>query len=377
MEYNWTKENFIKDAEELKKLIDAESDFNKTLFLRKVYDAINYHIYNNYTSNPNISISRKDYRKSLLYEVCRNHYAFARYFTLVERFYLKLRFLNEDNYDDVDKHLERWTSTYITHEDNMSLVSEFYMSIPDNDIRNAFKSIYDKRYETYKFVNENEWVDINDAYTIFISGLNKNYVSICDVNGAKKFINTVHETGHAMTNLMNPQLLLKSDNDFFKEVQALFFEILALKKFRSDKFNTKELIILLFSDLISLFDDSFNFTVQRTIANVAKLNDYKINQKLFSMLKKDYSIDKRFFDKAIKVEFEQEATYILSFAVALKLVNIYLDNKKEGIELLKRTIMNPLTQDDLEYTLGIIDPFEGLEEAGKKITLDYKRAIKG
>ena len=375
MKYDWTKQNLLNDAKELEKLIIEESDFNKQIYLRKMYDALNYHIYTSYYSGPDINVSRKDLRNTSLFELCANVNAFARYYSLVEKFYSNLFFLNEKKYDP-DSHLERCTSPYLPHEDVMTLVKEFYMSIPDDEIRNVFKSIYDKRYSSYKFGNIEEYVDNDDAYTIFVGGLNKNYMSVHNVSGARKFINTVHETGHAITNIMNPALAVYGDNYFFDEVQSYFFEILALKTFRSEKLNVKELAILLFSNLKCFFDISSMLVSQQCIAKVAAENNYKYDRNFYDLLKNDYLINKRLLSNILDVKFTGEVSYPLGFSVALKLVNIYLDNPKEGIELLKKTIMNPLKQDDIQYTLSIIDPFDGLERAGKEITLNYKKVIR-
>ena len=375
MEYHWSMEDIINDSEEIRKQINNETDFNKTLFLRKMYDTISYFIYSNYSS-PEINISRKDYYQQLLHGLCADVCAYGRYYSLIERFYNSLLFLEYEK-DKIKKNLKKCTSAHFSNEETMSLVNEFFMSIPDDEIRKVFKQIYDQRYGIYRFDSEEEYESnaYDDAYNIFVGGLNKNYINVCDVNGGSKVINTVHETGHAITNLMNPLLSLRSDNDFFDEVQSLFFEILALKILQNEKIDSREFPILLFADLKSYFDLSNELIIQQCIAKVASDNGYKFNNKLLHKLQDNYDISKDLTIKLLGIKFENEAQYPLSFAVALKIVNIYLDNPKEGIALLKRTIMNPLHQDDLEFIFGIMNPYEGLKEAGEEITLKYKNVI--
>lgn len=251
------------------------------------------------------------------------------------------------------------------------------MNIPDDEIRRVFKDIYDKRYSSFRFDSAKEYQNSNDdAYNIFVAGLNKNYFSICDFHDSRKFINTLHETGHAITNLINPTLSLRSDIDLFDEVQSLFFEIVALKSFQSEKINNKEFPILLFSTLKSYFDITKRLTLQECIVKVAESNGYKYNGKLLKVLEDNYDINKDLVKEVLSFKFDDEASYPLSFAVALKMANIYLDNPKEGIDLLKRTMKNPLTKDDVTFMFDFFDPFEGLKEAGEEITLKYKNTIK-
>lgn len=372
MKYHWSIEDIKKDAQQIKKLINNEDDFSKTLFLRKMYDVVNCFIFSNSTS-PQVNMSRKDFYSSLLHSVCSDVCIYGRYYSLVEIFYNKLLFLESEK-DKIKKNFKKCNITHLTNEETMSLVNEFFMSIPDDDIRKLFKDIYDNRYGIYRFDSEKEYENNanDDAYNIFVGGLNKNYISICDISSGTKFINTVHETGHAITNLMNPLQSLRASDDFFDEVQSLFFELLALKTFQNDKIDNKEFPILLFANLKRYFDIANNLIIQECIANVASENEYKFNNKLFNVLKDNYDVSKDLAIQLLGVKFESEAPYPLSFAVALKIVNLYLDNPKEGLALLKRTIMNPLEQDDLEYIYSLMDPFEGLKEAGQEITLQYK-----
>lgn len=376
MEYGWSKENLIQDTEELKKMINNETDFKNTLFLRKMYDSLTYYIYSTYDSNYEVNISTKDYYRSLLCEACGNVKSLGRYYALVEKFYTSLFFLADEK-NNSEKQLQKVDSIYLTNDETLSLVNEFFMNIPDDEIRRVFKYIYDRRYSSFRFDSTKEYQSSNDdAYTVFVAGLNKNYFSICDFHDSRKFINTLHETGHAITNLMNPDLSLRSDIDFFDEVQSLFFEIVALKSFQSEKIKNKEFPILLFSTLKSYFDIAKRLTLQECIVKVAESNDYKYNGKLFNILEKNYDIDKDLAKNVLKFKFDDEASYPLSFAVALKMANIYLDNPKEGIDLLKRTINNPLTKDDATFMFDLFDPFEGLKEDGEAITLKYKNTIK-
>lgn len=125
MEYGWSKENLIQDVEELKQMINNEPDFKKTLFLRKMYDSLNYLIYSTYDSNSEVNISTKDYYRSLLCEACGNVKSLGRYYALAEKFYTSLFFLaNEKN--NSEKQLKKLDSIYLSNDDTLSLLNELF-----------------------------------------------------------------------------------------------------------------------------------------------------------------------------------------------------------------------------------------------------------
>ena len=214
MQYNWSKEDIFSDIKQLQEMIKKEENLEAKIELSKAYDVINNYAYVTYL-NKTMTISGKQYNISRLHNLCSNVTGYGTYYSILEKYYNSLKFMISENKRinkfALDNEIEIATGAHLTNDELMSLVEDFYMSIEDDEIRKIFYTIYNNRFKTYRFENSNNKSEdyysgkdsgsTMEGFNIFVSKLNKNYISVLDINGGKKFINTVHETGHAIGNL--------------------------------------------------------------------------------------------------------------------------------------------------------------------------------
>ena len=158
---------------------------------------------------------------------------------------------------------------------------------------------------------------------------------------------------------------------FFYEVASLFFELLAYNKYRNDKLDTNELIQSLYDTSIYYFFLSNDLILQQYIYQVALENNYELNRRFYKQLTENYSIDKKYVNYLLDLDFCDEAIYPLSFALALKYVNIYLDNPKEGILLFKRFIKDSILKNDSKSIIEVMNSFEDLRGFEASIIESY------
>ena len=75
--------------------------------------------------------------------------------------------------------------------------------------------------------------------------------------------------------------------------------------------------------------------IHKVLVKVWEKNNYKVNNNFYKIAKCDYNLTRDRVDESLNTSLTNEGIYALDFMIALYLLNIYKQDKKSSIELLK------------------------------------------
>lgn len=332
MRYGWKDKDIIRDIRKLEGLSSIETDIRKKCYYDKVIDFLNATLDEGLLSN----IPIRSNKNQMMCNIQENVKFYKRYYDLIEIFYTtcseKADIISDLYYNSCEMD---YKPKYIKHEDTLSMVHDFYKNF-DKDLFDCFTKIYNNRYKLIRFSNND--IYLNGIYTsgscVSVGGLDKCYITISNDRGVLKPINLSHECGHGILNIYNPNLLYNQKDDFASEIGSIFFELAfnydigrSIDSFDSALNNIQEL------------SDRFNIAnlllIHKVLVKVWEKNNYKVNNNFYKIAKCDYNLTRDRVDESLNTSLTNEGIYALDFMIALYLLNIYKQDKKSSIELLK------------------------------------------
>ncbi len=354
MVYTWGYDEFVNQAKKLQELIATETDLKKRLYLEKVADVTDK-LFNRLFNNspvPNVT------KKQSLANILDSRLEYGRYYSIINAFFnecvnhLELIDRISEELEKIDKNGDFYflqTGATINHEKTLSLVYEFYSKF-DSELFEYFLSVYNDRNGTLRFLknrDDNE-IKATDGNTCFIDGVKKNFITIYDSTPLDTYACTIHEYGHAIQNIINPEVSYDERNDFFLEVAAIFPELVAI--YESDgNFTQLEKDYALYTTCVTYINYAEFLTLHTPLVNEWSAHSYTMSKGFFKSIKNNYIMDKECFENTLLTTIEEEGVYVISFIVALELFSIYKKDKKKALELFKGFLKYPANQDILVY----------------------------
>ena len=119
MRYNWTTDDFLKQINLLRKIIEKETNPQRKLYLEKVLDSSEHLVFENLSSIKRPSESFKQ----RLYNINSERILYGRYYSLIQDFYFSLESL-EDKIDEVESLLK----SYFGEEFDISAITGSYLT---------------------------------------------------------------------------------------------------------------------------------------------------------------------------------------------------------------------------------------------------------
>ena len=379
MVYTWGYDEFVKQAKKLQEMIASETDLRRRLYLEKVADATDrvFHKTFNKFTEPNISAKQR------IYTISNTRLAYGRYYSIVQAFFegcvdhLELA-------DDISTKLENLdengnfpflqTGAKISQSKTLNLVRQFYSSF-DKELYDAFLEVYNDRDGTLRFLDKSEAKDDKtDGNTIFLDGVKKNFITVYETTPLETYSCTVHEYGHAIQNVINPEVSYSDRDDFFMEVASIFPELVALYE-NKGKFSQLESAYALYTTCITYMDEAEFLTLHTPLINEWAEHKYVLSKKFFDSINEAFDIDKECFEKALAITLEEEGIYVISFAVALELFHIYKQDKKRALELFKGFLKYPAKEDILVYVMENFELNKHVSEEIGIILNDFSKKL--
>ena len=239
-------------------------------------------------------------------------------------------------------------------EEMMELIREFYGSV-GGFLYPHFDKLFKERHNMIRFQKE----DLEYATTIIVPGLNKPYMTIEEPN-AKNYRNIlsmlVHELGHGISAQICPERYLRDDS-FLKEIETTFLE------FISNDFFAKE-----------LSDDAFyEDEVERIVGGHSTAEDILLSkravdlryelgnpskEKILKIIKDD--ILRSIIETKGDLSLDDDIKYLFSYIVAIELYEIYRQDKKEALNILKEIILRKDNETELQNVLRLVTPNKSL-----------------
>lgn len=379
MEWTWGRKEFFEQIKKLEQLINDENDLRRKLYLQKVLDTTNKLYYETFVSFPRPKVSAKQRLTSIL----DSNFAYGRYYSIVRQFFNNVS-ENIDTMDRVSDKLEEIspegnfdflnTGATISFDKVLGMVDVFYKNF-DNELYQYFLEAYNDKHGTINAKPLEDEETKTDGTTIFIDGVRKNFISVYETTPLATYICAVHEYGHAIANLINPEVAYSDREDLFSEVASIFPELVALYE-NGFKFDTIQVLYHLYTTLVTYVNSAEYLVLHTPILNTWADNNHVMNRSFFESLESDYDIDEECFGEALDTTIEDEGIYVISYAVSLELLNIYKRDKKEALELFKRFLKYPAKEDILTFVMENIQLNEHANIESKEVLQKFEKALK-
>ena len=355
MAYTWGYDEFVKEVRKLNELIEKESDIKRKVYLQKIADTTDKLFHDNFNNFQASKVTARQRLSSIL----NARLSYGRYYSIIGNFldtcveHLELADNISTQLEEIDENGKFYflhTGASNNHSKTLSLVDKFYSTF-DRDLYQVFSSIYEERQHNIKFLSRSQNDDKkSNGNTLFIGGVNKNFISICDISPLENYGCAVHEYGHAIHNIVNPDVSYADREDFFIEVAAIFPELVALYENKGN-FDDLEVAYNLYTNVVTYLDLAEFLNLHTPIVNAWADNKFVMSNRFFSELEESYEVDEECFEKALSTTIEDDGVYVLSFIVSLELLHMYKNDKKKALELFKNFLTYPANEDLLVFML--------------------------
>lgn len=354
MPYNWDREDFIIQIRILTKMIDEETDIIKKNSLQRYLDCANkiYHeTFNNFPKT-DYSLNQK------FVSIVDSRLEYGRYYSIISRFLEDANSLEDrvfsiatlmDEYEKNPDNQKLESDTHISRCKAVSLVNCFYKNL-DDELFAIFSEAFKDRFNFLKFSDSKIKEETFEASgsTLFIGGVNKNFITLHESADVSLYEAIVHEYGHVIQNLINPEVNFTYREDFFAEVAAIFPELIAMYE-NSPGFCDVQTQYARYFTFLSYWDNAADLDVHMPISNIWHDSDYKFNAKFYKNIKQLLNLSKRDFKRIADVTLELHGVYVLSYITSLELLYIYKQDKKKALELFKGLLRIPSNVNVIEY----------------------------
>lgn len=379
MECTWGRKDFAEQLTKLQTLIEQETDIKRRLYLEKVLDMSNKLYYETFIDFPRPKVTAKQRLTSIL----DSNFMYGRYYSIVRSFFNsisdhidtidaisdKLEDINPDgNFDFMN------TGATVVFEDTINLVRKFYKKF-DPELYQYFLEVYNDREHSLRSMPLPEGETKTDGTTLFIDGVRKNFISVYETNPLNTYICTVHEYGHAIANLINPEVSYTDREDLFVEVASIFPELVALYE-NGFSFDTIQVLYSMYTTLVTYVNKAEYLCLHTPIINTWADNKHVMSKKFFDELEESYDMDDDCFEEALATTIEDDGIYVISYIVALELLNMYKKDKKEALELFKRFLKYPAKEDILTFVVENIPINEHSSEEAQIILSKFSKELK-
>ena len=206
----------------------------------------------------------------------------------------------------------------ITYEKMLNLTYDYYNSIPDKEIRNAFNKVYKER-------NKNISIEEGSSYSLLMPTIDYALITLGRENESynNMLFDLIHEYGHLIQTTINKNLLYYSQDYEPVELTPVFFNILSLFYFK------KLLGCDIEKNIIQMQTAAFLNQVKYTKEIKEKGIEY------FKQKYNDATLDLYFDHSSIQVY-----SYLIPMLTSFELLTKYKEDPEKSLYLLKKLIMN-------------------------------------
>ncbi len=344
MEYNWSNTDIEREIDKLLIMSKEEKDLVKRSYYLRIIDQMK----SVFIDNKDVIIPNNQKMNEIIY----SFKFYGRYYSLIDLYHLILDGYADQTtklvraYDSIDNP-ELFDYGYITHDDALTMNYDFFHNM-DEEIFKYFEILYKDRYKSIKFSKDDPTLKQAkaDGYCIFIDVVCKNFININDSIGLTKVVDLAHECGHAIANLLIRNIYDTRD-DFLTEMASLFFQ-LAFHNDIGEKIDTFENTLLQFEQM-NYFNYEANLLLYHSqLIESWQHNKYNVSPDFYRYLKNKYQLKRPDIKESLNISIGSKGIYIIGYMIALELLHIYKDNKKEALSILKQMLIKARFSDSLD-----------------------------
>ena len=384
MRYHWDKNDVRVARNKVQRLLEHETDPVQKDFYGKVIDALDKQSFLKFNSN--LQYKDRPFTNKVV-DAAAAQFGYSRFVDLICDIQSQIAPI----YDDMEEVANRekfllafnpelFETSRFTHERTLDITRDFYNKF-DKELLKYFNRIYNDRYKSIKFV-PHQGVDLVNkfelcGYSFTVAGIDRVFMSVDDSKGIVKPGNTVHEFGHSIKSLIVPRKGYVTYTDFLAEVESLFPELVFYNELGKE-IDPFQSAIINYETAMSHYLDASNIIFQKLIIERWMDNDNKFDQSVYDSLKADYCMNRNDIRAAINTDIDDSGPYIISFAVALELYNLYKKDRDKALYLFKKIISAPHTEESMLTLLRFKDElcgFEHLSTEYSTITQECKKQL--
>ena len=146
--------------------------------------------------------------------------------------------------------------------------------------------------------------------------------------------------------------------------------------FKAFFISEKCLLYSLYTTLVTYVNNAEYLCLHAPVINAWADNKYVMSNKFFKELEDSYNIDDECFDEVLSTTIEDQGVYVISYVVALELLNIYKSDKKKALELFKSFLKYPANEDVLTFVVENITINEHASEEAGIVLSEFNKQLK-
>lgn len=366
---NWAQDSKEKDIKKLFELVKKEKDYKRKAYIMQVLDKTR----RVFESENKSDFEHKKTKNQLIFELSDEYIGLQRYYLLlfkIDEMFENYEMVIQTNLETLDLiDMEKYCRV-LSDEETFTLVHDFFMNT-DEVFSGLFSKYINDKYCTIKFSKDEPLLNTYecDGLTYFVDILMKNYILIRDKEGFDKASILAHEVGHALSFLLEPKSHYTFQDKFLSELPSLFFQ-LAFNYEVVEKLSGIESAEHALRVLEQQISDSEYILLHNLIIEEWKNNNMKVNPDFYKKIRYNQGLSKSMVDTAIRFSITEEGEYIFSYFVSLFLLNIYRQDKKEALKIL-REILSMYQEDSLITINTFINNFSGVKSEIELINTNF------
>lgn len=362
MKYNWNKKDLLKVKSKLISIIDEEEDNEKRKYMSTILANMEEYIQFDNSNKDNCGIDFNEELEDIQDDIV----IYGGYYSLVSRFFngvnpfRKQIYSIEDRLESVIKLNQSFgkiSKIKISNDRAFSLVDQFYKSYFPN-LYPPFTQAYNQRFNSVRFVRNVSKKSVADS--VYFDVVRRYFLNITRTKDLSKLYNLIHEYGHITSAIINP-VPRNSENIFFTEVESFFPEMVSRYE-NIGEFDINHVLFEDYTTLINFLEASTNIQLHSPLVNLWDECGKKVNKTFFSAADEYYDSDQYMIGKILDTKIYDDGDYIISYMIAIELLQIYKKDKKLALEIFEEIIRFPNPEELQEFIESKLNLGSNLKE---------------
>ena len=222
------------------------------------------------------------------------------------------------------RHIIKNANRIVSYNDILSITRDFYNSLEDKEIVDAFNTIFNNRDNNLRFKGKR-------SYTMYFIDTNHKIRSLISLEAEQEDMNIMgaaHEYGHAIENWLK-DWKKQNEDDVFTELISQFFQTLICKYLiDNDIYKTRAI-----NYDILYYHFMMSYCASVLVFDSAKDKEFKERKEFYDYVKESYS--QPLYDNIKGNTFSNCFMYSFPYSVVIELMNIYEKDPQYALYLLK------------------------------------------